>query len=286
MTVATPPRSRTAPILARVLRARRLTPHLVRLVVGGPTLAAFEPNPHADSYVKLMFVPAGERPMTDDGRVDGEALRAALPEGVVPRLRAYTVRAFDPDALELTLDVVVHGDAGLAGPWAAAATGGEEVLVLGPGGAWSPDPTMDHHLLLGDASALPAIAVALERLPADARGMAVIEVDGPDDALPLTAPPGVAIHWTHPRAGVAGQALVEATMALEWPRGKVGVFLHGEAGAVRALRRYLRVEREVPRECLSVSGYWRLGVDDEGWRSRKKEWATSIEADEAAAGLA
>src|SRR6478735_4307572 len=284
MTV-TSPRARTAPAIGHVLRASHLTPSLVRVVVGGPGLAAFVPSPHADSYVKLVFLPAGERPLLPDGRLDIDTVRAALPDDVAPRLRAYTVRAFDPVALELTLDVVVHGDAGLAGPWAAAAAGGEEVVVQGPGGAWSPSPEVDHHLLVGDASALPAIAVALERLPADARGLALIEVGSAADELALDAPAGVQVQWVHARAGAPGAALVDATVAWPWPADPVGVFVHGEAGAVRTLRTYLRVEHRVPRELLSISGYWRLGVDDEGWRAGKREWTQSIEQAEQAAGL-
>lgn len=284
MTVAAT-RTRPAPALGHVVRAERLTPGLVRIVVGGPGLAVFTPSPHADSYVKLMFLPAGERPLQDDGRLDIEAVRAALPEGVAPRLRAYTVRRFDREALELTLDLVVHGDSGLAGPWAAAATGGEEVVVMGPGGAWSPSDQVDHHLLAGDASALPAIAVALERLAPDARGTAIVEVESADDELALQAPASVTVQWVHGRHGAPGAALVDAVTAWPWPSGTVGVFVHGEAGSVRALRQYLRVERAVPRELMSISGYWRLGVDDEGWRQSKREWTQSIESAEQAAGL-
>lgn len=280
------PRRRPGPLLAHVLRAERLTPGLVRLVVGGPGMAPFEPNPHADAYVKLMFLPAGDRPLTDDGRVDVDAVRAALPAGVVPRLRAYTVRAYDAHAHELTLDVVVHGDQGVAGPWAAAARGGEEVLVQGPGGAWTPEAGVDHHLLVGDASALPAIAVGLERLPADARGWALVEVDGPHDELALPAPAGVEVRWLHADHAAPGRRLVEATLALPWPEGRVGAFVHGEAGAVREIRRYLRLERGLARADLSASGYWRTGVDDEGWRSAKRAWNTSIEESEQVAGLA
>jgi NADPH-dependent ferric siderophore reductase len=280
------PRKRPGPVLAHVLRTERLTPGLVRLVLGGPGMAAFEPHPHTDSYVKLMFVPAGERPLSEDGRVDVAALRATLPEGVVPRLRAYTVRSYDEVEHELTLDVVVHGDEGVAGPWAAAATGGEEILVQGPGGAWTPADDVDHHLLVGDASALPAIAVALERLPADARGWAFIEVEGTEHELPLVAPAGVEVRWVHADHTVPGRRLVDATLALPWPAGRVGAFVHGEAAAVKEIRRYLRLERGLPRADLSASGYWRLGVDDEGWRSTKREWNSRIEESEQVAGLA
>ncbi|CAM5790417.1 siderophore-interacting protein [Cellulomonas persica] len=283
---ATPtPRGRPAPVLTHVLRAERLTPGLVRVVLGGPGLMPFVPDERADSYVKLMFLPAGPRPLSADGRVDIEAVKAALPDGVAPRLRAYTVRRFDRAALELTLDVVVHGTEGLAGPWAARVRGGEEALVVGPGGGWSPAPDVDHHLLVGDASALPAIAVALERLPADARGWALVEVQGPEHELPLTAPPGLEVRWVHASPAAPGRRLVAATLDLPWPAGRVGAFVHGEAGAVRDVRRYLRLERGLPRTDLSASGYWRVGVDDEGWRSTKREWTTAIEQQEQAAGL-
>lgn len=280
------PRARPAPVLAHVLRTERLTPGLVRLVIGGPGMSAFVPDPHADAYVKLMFLPAGPRPRGADGRLDLDAVRATLPADVVPRLRAYTVRAYDPTTRELTLDVVVHGTVGLAGPWAAAAAPGDEVLVLGPGGAWSPSPAADHHLLVGDASALPAVAVALERLLATAHGWALIEVAGPADELALTRPAGVEVRWLHADHAAPGRRLVEATLALPWPGGRVGAFVHGEAGAVREIRRYLRLERGVAREDLSASGYWRTGVDDEGWRSTKREWTAQIEDAESAAGLA
>ena len=105
-------------------------------------------------------------------------------------MRSCTVRAFDAAVLELTLDFVVHGDAGVAGPWAATAAPGTEVLLLGPGGGYAPDPAATHHLLAGDESALPAIAVALERLPDHARGQVVVEVPGPGTRCPSPPPPG------------------------------------------------------------------------------------------------
>jgi NADPH-dependent ferric siderophore reductase len=268
---------------------------MVRLTLGGPGIAGFAPSPHADSYVKLVLLPGVGRSAsgadvlatwtTPEGQVDLEAARAALPPEHQPRMRTYTVRAYDDMDLTLTVDVVVHGAAGVAGPWAAAAAPGDEIVVVGPGGGYTPDLTADHHLLAGDASALPAIAVSLERLGDAAAGVAVIEVADRSEEVALHVPDGIALRWVHADGAPPGARLVEAVRALPWPDGRVHAFVHGEAGSVRELRRYLRVERGMAKEDLSISGYWRLGADDEGWRAGKRDWLRSIEDAEAAAGL-
>lgn len=281
------PRRRRTAFAAAVLRTERLSASLVRVVVGGPGLAGFGvtgATAYADSYVKVVFVhPGTPRPLprSADDRVDVDAVRDALPAELAPRIRSYTVRALDTGARELTLDFVVHGDEGVAGPWAAAARPGDEVLLLGPGGGYTPDPSAAWHLLAGDASALPAIAVALERLPEDARGHAVVEVHDARDELDLVAPAGVELVWVHQGEDRPGARLVAAVRDLPWPGDDVHAFVHGEAAAVKELRRYLRLERGLGLDRLSISGYWRLGVDDEGWRASKREWNAAIERSEA-----
>jgi len=279
------PRSdRRGPVLHTgvVQRAERLTPHMVRIVAGGPGLASFAPNGYTDAYVKVVFLHPGvqyTRP------IDLDRLRAELPREQWPTNRTYTVRQWDAAAREITIDFVVHGDQGLAGPWADRAAPGDEVLLLGPGGGYAPDHGADWHLLAGDESALPAIAAALERLPGTARGFAFIEVDGPAEEQKLTAPEGVLLHWLHRDGAPVGERLVDAVTGLSFPSGRVHAFVHGEAGFVRDLRRLLRMERGVSADQLSISGYWRLGADDEGWRALKRDWNAQIEAAEAAAGL-
>ena len=162
----------------------------------------------------------------------------------------------------------------------------DELLFVGPGGGYAPEPDAGRHLLAGDLAALPAVAVALEALPADATGHAVLEVHGPEDELSLAAPDGVEVRWVHQGAEPAGVRLVEAVRALPWPDDDVHAFVHGEAGAVKALRRYLRVDRGLGMDRLSISGYWRLGVDDEGWRASKREWNAAIEQEELAEPVA
>ncbi|MCW2916922.1 MAG: iron transport/utilization related protein [Actinomycetia bacterium] len=272
--------ARTKPRLnrGRVHSVERITPHMIRVVIGGPGLAGFGAGTYTDHYVKLLF-PHPEVAYPEP--FDLEAVRRDLPREQWPLSRSYTVRAWDPEALELTIDFVHHGDKGVAGPWAAAARPGDEVLFSGPGGAYAPRADADWHLLAGDESALPAIAASLERLPAGAPARVLIEVAGQAEEQPLDTPGDAEIVWLHRNGGQVGEALVEAIRTLEFPAGTVSAFVHGEAGFVKELRRHLRIGRGLPLEQLSISGYWRLGVDDEGWRASKPEWNRQVEEDEA-----
>ncbi|MEU5403018.1 siderophore-interacting protein [Streptomyces sp. NPDC005963] len=272
--------SRTAPrdiYEARVVHTERLTPHMVRVVFGGEGLSGFAMDGHTDSYVKLIFLTEG---ISYPEPFDLVRIRQEFPRDQWPLNRTYTVRSWDDAQGELTIDFVVHGDEGLAGPWAAKAAPGDVLHVLGPHGDYAPDATADWHLLVGDESALPAIAAALEQMPSGAVVHAFIEVDGVEEEQKLLAPDGVEIQWFHRGGGPVGEALVKAVVELDFPEGKLCAFVHGEAAFVKELRRHLRLERQVPREQLSISGYWRYGKNDEAWRAVKREWNEQVEREQ------
>ncbi|MGV9689818.1 siderophore-interacting protein [Streptomyces sp. NPDC003444] len=262
---------------ARVVHTERITPHMVRLVLGGAGLDGFDAGEYTDHYVKLLFAPGG---VTYPEPFDMERIREEFPREQWPTTRTYTVRAWDPERRELTIDFVVHGDEGLAGPWAARAEAGDTVRFLGPGGGYAPDEAADWHLLAGDESALPAIAAALERLPAGARAHAFVEIADAAEEQKLETAAGIDVTWLHRGDRPVGELLVEAVRALDFPAGDVHAFVHGEAGFVKDLRRHLRLDREVPRERLSISGYWRLGKSDEAWRAIKREWNDQVEREQ------
>ena len=247
---------------AVVLRTAWRTPQMVRVTLGGDGLAGFGAGAFTDHYVKLLFAePDSERSVQ----------------------RTYTVRSWDPVTGELAIDFVAHGDQGLAGPWAARAKPGDEVSLLGPGGEYAPDPTADWHLFVGDASALPAIAAGLERLPAGVRAFAFVEIDGPAEEQKLETPGDLTVVWLDRSTGDAGSGLLaEAVRDAELPEGRVHAFVHGEAAAVREVRRVLLLERGVARDDLSVSGYWKRGRTEEGWRADKGEWKRQVLEDEQA----
>ena len=223
-----------------VLRSEEVTSHMVRVVLGGSGFDTFTPSEFTDSYVKLVVVAddvdvAGLlRPLTLDSFAD-------LPAAKQPVVRTLTVRRADPAAREIAIDVVVHGEHGAAGQWAATAEPGQPVYLMGPSGAYAPDPAADWHLLAGDESALPAISVALEALPANAIGQVFIETAEPGDEIPLTGPDGVQVDWIYRggRADLVGEdragdhaPLIEAVKSAPWLPGQVQVFIHGEAQAV------------------------------------------------------
>ena len=233
-----------------VARTQWLSPAMVRVIFTGERL---EHPGSTDTYVKLIF------------------------DGV---RRAYTVRWVEGS--EFAIDFVVHGDEGLAGPWAAAAAPGDGLTYVGPGGDWSPRPAAGWHLFVGDESALPAIASGLDALLSidpSAKALVFGEVETEQDHYPLPLAPNVRATWVHRDGSPYGEALVAEVLAATFPAGDVEAFVHGNAEMVRPLRRYLLGDRGVPREHVSVSGYWRSGMTDEGWRASKREFNAAMEAE-------
>jgi NADPH-dependent ferric siderophore reductase len=260
-----------------VLRSEQLSPHMVRVVLGGDGLAGFATRGLTDHYVKLLFPAPG---VAYPEPLDLRRIREEFPREQWPTTRTYTVRHWDAERDELSLDFVLHGDEGLAGPWAAHARPGDVLHFSGPGGAYAPDPSADWHLMAGDESALPAIAAAVERLPAHATARVFVEVADAAEEQKLDAPDGAVVTWLHRGDQPVGAPLVLAVSALDFLAGVPHVFVHGEAGFVKELRRMLRVERALPLDRLSISGYWRLGHDEDGWQASKREWNRQVEAEQ------
>ncbi|MER0478831.1 siderophore-interacting protein [Streptomyces sp. Edi2] len=283
MAAERPSRKKPTVHRAQVQRTEQLTPHMVRVVLGGEGLAEFTAGEYSDHYVKLVFPLPGVRYPEP---FDIAQIRADFPRDQWPSTRTYTVRAWDAGTRELTVDFVVHGDEGLAGPWAATVKPGEEIFLLGPGGSYVPEAGADWHLLAGDESALPAIAASLARMPAGVPVHAFIEVAGPEERQELEVPTGAEVSWLYRGAAPVGRELVAAVRGLEFPSGQVQAFVHGEAGFVKELRHLLRVEHAIPREALSLSGYWRTGHNEDGWQAAKRDWNQQVEAEQESAAAA
>ncbi|GAA2171571.1 siderophore-interacting protein [Agrococcus versicolor] len=266
------PARRVRPVhVLEVLEVERRSPHVVRVWAGGDGVAAFAGSEQTDRYVKLWFA----RPELGlEPPYDVEALRATLPADDLPVTRTYSVPVVEAD--RVAIDFVVHGDVGIAGPWALAARPGDRLAFSGPSGGYLPDPDADAHLLAGDESALPAISAALawlvEHAPA-AVGTAYVEVTDAADELPVAAPAGVDVVWLHRGAAVApgsSSVLADAVARHAFVDGRTQVFAHGEREAMKAIRDVVQ-QRGIPRTDLSLSGYWAAGRTEDRFQAEKRE---------------
>jgi NADPH-dependent ferric siderophore reductase len=276
MTAAAPsprPERRRTPRLVEVVDVMQLTPRMVRVDFGGVGLEGFSAGEFTDHYVKIQFPPADADYAAP---FDQEEIRATRPREQWPRTRTYSVRSWDAERVRLTVDFVVHGDEGVAGPWARQATPGDRLQLQGPGCAYAPDLDAPAYLLVGDPSVIPAIAASLEHVPVGRPVDVVLQVADADDEIELTTPGDLRLTWLHDQGD---DVLAQAVRGLELAEG-TDAFVHGEASSVRALRRYLIAERGMSRDRLSVSGYWKRSRTEEGWREDKPEWNRLVEADE------
>ncbi|GGZ91493.1 siderophore-interacting protein [Streptomyces subrutilus] len=259
-----------------VLRTRRLGRSFLRVTFGGESLAAFRSGGFDQSL--SLFLPPAHREHTELPSTAGDTWFAAwraMPPEQRPVMRSYTVREQrrgPGGGDEVDIDFVLHGDASPASRWAGRAAAGHRVLAIGPAVAenksvrFQPPPGTDALFLYADETALPAAAAILERLPADARVRAWFEVPHAQDRLALATPADADITWIV-REGAGrdrAERVLDVLRAAEPPRSEGPyVWLAGEAGTVRAVRRHFVRDRAVDRRRVRFTGYWRLGASEE-----------------------
>jgi NADPH-dependent ferric siderophore reductase len=244
----------------QVLRTQPLTPHMRRIVVGGPALDGFV-SAGPDDHVKLFFPNADGAfvlpTMTDSGPV--------YPADAAPSpARDYTPRHYDAATQELTLDFVLHGD-GPACRWAARANPGDPLVVGGPRGSFVAADDYAAYVLIGDETALPAIGRWLEELPAGARVDALIEIPGFADRQALPSHAQVRITWLE-RNGVpmlGSQLLEDALRDFEAPDGDAFYWIACESARARMMRKFVEGRLNVPKEWIRATGYWKSGREED-----------------------
>lgn len=136
-------------------------------------------------------------------------------------------------------------------------------VLRGPGGRTV--SAADFYLFAGDQTALPAISAILEKLPADARGEAFIEIPDAGEEQRLARPAGVRVHWLHRGDVAAGRAtlLQDAVRAFPWPDAeRIFAWIGCESAAMRELRAYVRDERKLDSRSILAIGYWRIGMTE------------------------
>ena len=266
MTVSPTPETRSGrparpQAILTVQEVRGISPNLIRVKVGGEGFDALSPNEATDKYVKLMFADPkhGLTPPYDLAE-----LRENSPEKL-PRNRTYTVREINADEKWLSLDFVIHGDKGIAGPWARGAQPGDRLVMVGAGGKYQPDADAPWHLLIADHTAIPAVSTAIEAMDTQARGIVIAAVEDEDDRLLPDPPAGVTVAWVD-----NDDELISTVRGLDWPEGPPQVFAHGERETIKSIRAILK-EHEVPRDLLSISAYWARGRAEDQFQAEKRE---------------
>ncbi|MEV7502291.1 siderophore-interacting protein [Streptomyces sp. NPDC093018] len=241
-----------------VVRTTTVGAGLLRITLGGPGTEGFEAHSPVD-HVKLLFPePDGSLRLPEP---DGDLLKWPRP---APTSREYTVRRYDPEAGEIDIDIAPH-EGGLASDWAQRARPGAVLHVAGPPGGLIVPPVYDRYLLVGDITALPAVARWLEELPRDAKGWAFIEVADAAQEIELSAPAAVEVQWLHrgDRPAGTGDALERAVTAVPVAEGeRLYAWIAGEAGQIKPLRRWVRDELRLDRGDYEITGYWKRGIAD------------------------
>jgi NADPH-dependent ferric siderophore reductase len=167
-------------------------------------------------------------------------------------LRTYSVWEY-ADGKHLDLCVLDHPAAGPGARWSRQVCVGQPVTFTRPQGRLVLRDRASYHLFVGDETACVAFGAMLRALPASARAHAIIEIDGPDDRLPL--PSTGELHWTH-RNGP--DRIVAALRALDIPTEPGAAYIAGEARTCQAVRRHLTAERAWPRTAI-VKPFWTPG---------------------------
>ncbi|MEM6909897.1 MAG: siderophore-interacting protein [Pseudomonadota bacterium] len=234
-----------------VTATRRISPSLHQVTIGGEQLDRF-PEGQDGGYFKLILEPATET-------------RKAL-------MRTYTIRAQRPR--ELDVQFALHGGntAGPATAWALAAQPGDPITIRGPGPAKPSPADFDFYMIAGDMSALPAISANLSRMSADAKGVAVLEIQDEADAQELAAPRGIELRWLiNPAPGEHPDLLVDALRAVKRPAGSLSGWAACEFIGMQRLRAFLRDELAIPASALYTSSYWKHGLNETEHKLVKRE---------------
>lgn len=238
-----------------------ITPNMQRITLQGEALSHF-PRDCEGSYIKLLF--------NDMGGAD----LSILPEDDRPIMRTYTIRRFHPETSTIEVDFVRHVtqdlQCGFAARWAMAAQKGDTISIVGAGSISNLNTEADWFFMAADMTALPALSAKIRTLPEEAKGYAVISVMSPADIQPLNTPAGMELIWLTEQ-----QTLADSVRELEWLDGNASVWCACEFDSMRALRQYFRNEKEVDRENIYISSYWKQGVSEDGHKVIKREDAES-----------
>jgi NADPH-dependent ferric siderophore reductase len=222
--------------LLDVTRVERMSPGFVRVTLGGAELEGFT-SLSFDDHLKIFL-----------------GLDASVPDdrGI---MRDFTPRSFDPAKLELTLEFALHGE-GAATAWAAQVAPGQQLWIGGPRGSLVIPTDYDWQLLIGDETALPAIARRLEEMPSGANVFTFIQLDDAADRRKLETRAKLVEMWMATRP----DGLAEAMKDFKTPTGEGFAWAAGEAKAISAVRAVLVDTHGLDKDHIRAAAYWKSGT--------------------------
>jgi NADPH-dependent ferric siderophore reductase len=230
-----------------VLRVVDLTPRMRRITLGGPELAGFV-SLGTDDHVKLLF----PQNAAQQAALETLVLGAGKDNGPTPR-------RYDLNTLELDIDFVLHGD-GPASTWAEQAQPGQFLHIGGPRGSMIVPDIFDSYLLIGDETALPAIARRLEGLAANRRALVIVEVENGKEQQVLQSAAEVNVIWVLREGGK--DPLLSTVRQIQVPAGSLYAWVATESKVSRQIRRVLLDEHGLNEQFVKAVGYWRLDDTD------------------------
>ena len=233
----------------KVTKISQLSPNMKRITFHSKDFIDF-PEDEDGGYVKLLF-----KQESSDNSFS----------------RPYTIRSFRKNKLELDIDFSNHfGNQGYATKWASHAKIGDEILISGPGLKKPINENSDWFFFVGDMTALPAIACYLERIPKSAVGFVVLEVISKDDKIKLIKPKNIKIKWVV-KSKQNPSVLVNTVKEINWLNGKPYVWVACEFNKMKSLRHFFQKNKEIGKNEMYISSYWKLGLDQEEHKLVKKE---------------
>jgi NADPH-dependent ferric siderophore reductase len=230
------------PVPITVTFSRELTPRTRRITFEG-AITVETANPA--SYLSLYFS-------------DPLGVWSSHTDSSMPPKRTYTPRYITPDCASMTIDFVLHGE-GRATEWARTARAGDVIWAGSITGGYDVPQDLEHLVLVGDDTAIPAIGTVLEAIAQGTRTTVIIEVIDEDDERDPSDTVQCDPIWLHRGTDVTdvGDQMLNLVKSIAVPTS-AHWWIAGEREAIRAVRDHLVAARGVTPDHISVAAYWRI----------------------------
>lgn len=220
---------------AEITGVRESAPNYLRLTLSAPEIAAYSPTLPADG------------------------VKVGVQHGDAHALRAFTV-ASRPDENTVEIDILRHSG-GLVGAWLADARVGDSVPFHAVRREFAVGTGITDHLLVCDASALPAAATILRHIPSEHTVHAWVHAPASADIdalLPEHA--GLSLHRRLGELWDAEELIDELAPVFALSRStRIQCWIAAESALVASLRTSLRAAG-ISRDDMFAAAYWKRGM--------------------------